>query len=86
MIPAGYVHGFAIAVAILGIMGLSQSGLSDFSLVVNNETVSPPYLSSNFAWSRNILGGLLFGMFGIGMTLVSDCGNKTLLRAGERQY
>ena len=32
-----------------------------------------------FIWAENILGGLLFG---IGMTLASGCGNKTLIRIG----
>lgn len=70
---------FAMGAAILGVMGLSLSGLGDFSLVTSNDTASPPYLTSNFAWPRNLLGGL---MFGIGMTLGSGCGNKTLLRLG----
>jgi len=71
---------FAMGLAILGVMGLTISGLSDFSLVTSNDTASPPYLTSNFAWPRNLLGGL---MFGIGMTLGSGCGNKTLLRLGS---
>jgi len=32
-----------------------------------------------FVWPRYILGGLLFG---VGMTLASGCGNKTLVRIG----
>ena len=71
---------FAIGLAILGVMGLTVSGLSDFSLVASNDTANPPYLTSNFAWPRNLIGGL---MFGIGMTLGSGCGNKTLLRLGS---
>ncbi len=39
----------------------------------------PPYTSPAFAWLRYIVGGLLFG---IGMTLGSGCGNKTLVRLG----
>lgn len=39
----------------------------------------PPYRTANFAWLRYLLGGL---MFGIGMTLASGCGNKTLVRIG----
>jgi len=70
---------FAMGAAILGVMSLSLSGLGDLSLVASNDTASPPYLTSNFAWPRNLLGGL---MFGIGMTLGSGCGNKTLLRLG----
>jgi uncharacterized protein len=37
------------------------------------------YRSENFAWLRYIVGGLTFG---IGMTLASGCGNKTLIRFG----
>jgi len=71
---------FAIGMSILGVMVLQITGISDFSLVASNDTASPPYLSANFAWPRNLLGGL---MFGIGMTLGSGCGNKTLLRLGS---
>ncbi len=71
---------FAIGLAILGVMGLTVSGLSDFSLVASNDTANPPYLTSNFAWPRNLIGGL---MFGVGMTLGAGCGNKTLLRMGS---
>jgi hypothetical protein len=71
---------FAMGLAILGVMGLSLSGLTDLSLVASNDTANPPYLTSNFAWPRNVLGGLLFG---IGMTLGSGCGNKTLIRLGS---
>ncbi|WP_299874335.1 YeeE/YedE family protein [uncultured Cocleimonas sp.] len=70
---------FAIGLAILGVMGLSVSGLSDLSLISSNDTANPPYLTANFAWPRHILGGLIFG---IGMTLGSGCGNKTLVRLG----
>lgn len=64
----------AAAVALLGVtiieaMGKASIGTSTF----------PPYRSANFAWLRYILGGLLFG---IGMTLASGCGNKTLVRIG----
>ena len=70
---------FAMGLAILGVMGLGLLGLSDMSLVSQNDTANPPYLTSNFAWPRNILGGIIFG---IGMTLGSGCGNKTLIRLG----
>ncbi len=50
-------------------MGLASIGNSTF----------PPYRTPNFAWLRYLLGGL---MFGIGMTLASGCGNKTLVRIG----
>ncbi len=70
---------FAMGMAILGVMGLDYLGLNDMSLVASNNTANPPYLTSIFAWPRNLLGGLLFG---IGMTFGSGCGNKTLIRLG----
>lgn len=70
---------FAIGLAILGVMGLSVAGLTDLSLVSSNDTANPPYLTSNFAWPRHLVGGIIFG---IGMTLGSGCGNKTLVRLG----
>ncbi len=53
---------FAIGLAILGVMGLSVYGLTDISLIYSNDTANPPYLTANFAWPRNILGGLIFGI------------------------
>jgi hypothetical protein len=70
---------FAMGLAILGVMFMSVMGLTDTSLIASNDTANPPYLTANFAWPRNILGGILFG---IGMTLGSGCGNKTLIRLG----
>ncbi len=70
---------FAMGLAILGVMIMSVMGLTDTSLIADNDTANPPYLTSNFAWPRNILGGILFG---IGMTFGSGCGNKTLIRLG----
>ncbi len=64
----------AIAVATLGVVALEASGK------VNIGTGTfPPYRTPNLAWLRYVLGGL---MFGIGMTLASGCGNKTLVRIG----
>ena len=63
----------AIAVGVLGVMGLEAAGL------VNVTDTVPPYRQTNFVWLENVLGGLLFG---IGMTLASGCGNKTLIRIG----
>src|SRR5918999_939119 len=40
---------------------------------------SPPYRTANFAWLRYLVGGFLFG---VGMTLASGCGNRTLVRIG----
>ena len=65
---------FAMAVALAGVVGLEATGTINLS----GETF-PPYRSANFAWLRYILGGLLFG---IGMTLASGCGNRTLVRIG----
>ncbi len=65
---------FAIAVAILGVAALEGTGAA----TIGNATF-PPYRTPNFAWLRYLLGGL---MFGVGMTLASGCGNKTLVRIG----
>ena len=70
----------AIATAIIGVGLLEYSGSIDLSLITSNETSNPPYRSANFIWLRHLLGGL---MFGVGMTLASGCGNKTLVRLGE---
>jgi uncharacterized membrane protein YedE/YeeE len=64
---------FAIAIAILGVVVLSVTGL------VNVKQSFPPYTGSMLIWAENILGGLLFG---IGMTLASGCGNKCMIRIG----
>lgn len=64
----------AIAVAMIGLVALETAGL-----VSLGETSFPPYRSTNFAWLRHILGGLIFGA---GMTLASGCGNKILVRLG----
>jgi len=65
---------FAMAVALTGVVALEGTGV--FNLY--GETF-PPYRTANFAWIRYLLGGL---MFGIGMTLASGCGNRTLVRIG----
>ena len=65
---------FAMAVALLGVIALESTGTINLS----SETF-PQYRSSNFAWPRYLVGGL---MFGIGMVLASGCGNKTLVRVG----
>ncbi len=58
---------------------LSYFELIDSSLTQSNDTASPPYNTPTFAWPRYIIGGLIFG---IGMTIGSGCGNKTLVRIG----
>ena len=64
---------FAMAVAILGVIFLEASHL------VNVDASRPPYRGANFAWIEYLVGGVLFG---VGMTLGSGCGNKTLIRIG----
>jgi len=61
----------AIAVAMLGASGLQLAGLIDVSKTI--------YASPNFTWLSFIVGGFLFG---VGMTLGSGCGSKTLIRIG----
>lgn len=63
----------AIAIGVLGVTALEAAGL------VNVTSTFPPYRQTNFVWLENVLGGALFG---IGMTLASGCGNKTLIRIG----
>lgn len=65
--------------ALLLVTIMASGNVIDTSLTQNNETAMPPYTTSNFAWLRYILGGLIFG---IGMTIGSGCGNKTLVRIG----
>ena len=61
----------AIAAAILGTAALQLAGLLDVS--------SSIYTSARLTWLSHIVGGLLFG---VGMTLASGCGSKTLIRIG----
>ncbi len=65
----------------LGIIGLVLLGVSLLEPLglIEAEATTPPYRSAQLAWAGYILGGLLFG---IGMTLGSGCGNKTLTRIG----
>jgi len=63
----------AMAVAIIGVVILEAGGFTSL------DSTLPPYRGSNFAWLEYIIGGILFG---IGMTLGSGCGNKTLIRIG----
>ena len=61
-------------VALIGVLIIEALGRADLS-----QSTLPPYRGSEFQWGRYILGGILFG---IGMTLASGCGNKTLIRIG----
>jgi uncharacterized membrane protein YedE/YeeE len=64
----------AMAVGISGVLLMEATGV----ITLPGDTF-PPYRTANFAWLRYILGGFVFG---IGMTLASGCGNKTLIRIG----
>lgn len=64
---------FAMAVAMLGVAAL------EYLHLINLDASRPPYRGSNFAWIEYLIGGILFG---VGMTLGSGCGNKTLIRIG----
>lgn len=70
---------FAIAIAIAGVLILQWTGQADMSTVASNSTSFPPYLTPSLAWPRYLVGGFLFG---VGMTLGSGCGNKTMVRIG----
>jgi uncharacterized membrane protein YedE/YeeE len=61
----------AIAVALLGATGLELAGLVDLSKSI--------YTAPTFTWLSYLVGGFLFG---VGMTLGSGCGSKTLIRVG----
>ncbi len=63
----------AIAVAVIGVVVLEKLG------IVDANSAFPPYRANQLVWAENLLGGFLFG---IGMTLASGCGNKTLVRIG----
>lgn len=62
----------SVAIAIAGTTGLQVAGLID----VHNAI----YTGSRLPWLSHIVGGALFG---IGMTLASGCGAKTLVRLGS---
>lgn len=63
----------AIAIAIVGV------ALLEYFALVNADSSFPPYRASTLILGENLIGGFLFG---IGMTLGSGCGNKTLIRIG----
>jgi hypothetical protein len=60
-----------MAVALLGSSALQLAGLVDLSKSI--------YTGANFTWLSYLAGGFLFG---VGMTLGSGCGSKTLIRVG----
>ncbi|MEW5942283.1 MAG: YeeE/YedE family protein [Pseudomonadota bacterium] len=61
----------AIAVAVIGANALHLAGYVDLAKSI--------FQTPNFTWLAYLIGGLSFG---IGMTLGSGCGNKTLVRIG----
>jgi uncharacterized membrane protein YedE/YeeE len=61
----------AIAVAILGANVLQFAGVIELSKSI--------YTGPNFTWLSYLVGGFVFG---VGMTLGSGCGSKTLIRVG----
>lgn len=61
----------AIGVAIITTQSMQEMRLIDVSNVM--------YLTPNFGWLGHIVGGVLFG---VGMTLASGCGQRTLVRVG----
>ena len=62
----------AIGVAVIGSQLLQSMTQLDLG--------SSIYLTSNFGWLGHLIGGLIFG---IGMTLASGCGQRTLVLAGS---
>jgi len=61
----------AIAVALIGASALALAGVIDLAKSI--------YPGPNFTWLSYLVGGFLFG---VGMTLGSGCGSKTLIRIG----
>jgi uncharacterized membrane protein YedE/YeeE len=61
----------AAAVAIIGATYLQNFGISDIN--------SAMYLTPNFNWLGNVVGGLLFGF---GMVFAGGCVSRNLVRAG----
>jgi len=61
----------AIAVALVGSSALQLAGVVDLAKSI--------YPGPGFTWLSYIVGGFLFG---VGMTLGSGCGSKTLIRIG----
>ena len=61
----------AIGIAIIGTQIMQGLGYIDLSKSI--------YLTANFGWLGAVIGGLSFG---VGMTLGSGCGQRTLVRMG----
>lgn len=67
----------AIAVAIF-LTSLGE-GLGFFDL---SQTI-PPYRTTEFAWGRYVIGGVIFGF---GMVLAAGCGMRNLVRLGQGSF
>ena len=61
----------AMGIALVGTQALASLGRVDLSNTI--------YLDTGFGWVSYILGGLIFG---VGMTLGSGCGQRSLVRLG----
>lgn len=61
----------AIGIATLGAQFMDLRGMLDLKQSI--------YLTTNFGWLGHLVGGLCFG---VGMTLGSGCGQRTLVRVG----
>jgi len=61
----------AIGIAILATQAMQFKGIIDVGEAI--------YLTPNFGWLGYLLGGFVFG---VGMTLASGCGQRTLVRVG----
>lgn len=61
----------AIGIAILVTQTMQYKGVIDVAEAI--------YLTPNFSWLGYLLGGFIFG---VGMTLASGCGQRTLVRVG----
>jgi len=62
----------AMGITLISTQIMHGSGMIDLSASI--------YLTTNFTWLGYLLGGFLFG---IGMTLGSGCGQRTLVRVGS---
>jgi uncharacterized membrane protein YedE/YeeE len=60
----------------IGVAMVVSQAMQAFGLFELNQAI---YLTTNFGWLGYLLGGFLFG---IGMTLASGCGQRTLVRVG----
>ena len=67
---------FRVWMLAIGIAVIGAQLLHIFGYINLEESI---YLSTNFTWLGHIIGGVIFG---IGMTIASGCGQRTLVRLG----